>query len=102
MQICPVPDALAPNAEAIFRSEGAKQGIEFEEDGDAVLKRSGVTDNYFRVGLPDGSTIVHIIKPGTPFSLQFGRSVVFCFVSDRSRGVPTSARAPRPYLFHES
>ncbi|KAK4704499.1 CWF19-like protein 1, partial [Phenoliferia sp. Uapishka_3] len=76
VQICPVPNALAGNAEATFRSEGEKQGITFEADGDAALKRSGVSDNYFRVDLPDGSTLVHIIKPGTPFSLQFGRATL--------------------------
>jgi len=71
IQVCPVPNALASRVESAFRTEGEAQGIIFEEDSVAAL--SGRTDNYFRVGLADGSTMIHVIRPGKPFNLQFGR-----------------------------
>ncbi len=73
-QICPIPSELADQAEACFRTEGQKTGIDYEEDSATALQAiSGITDNYFRVDLPDGKTLVHLIKPGHPFNLQFGR-----------------------------
>ncbi|KAI5476200.1 hypothetical protein MNV49_007962 [Pseudohyphozyma bogoriensis] len=76
VQILPIVDSLADKAEEVFRAEGEKHGITFEEEGEAALKKSGVSDNYFRVDLPSGKTLVHVIKPGVPFSLQFGRATV--------------------------
>ncbi|KAK4058716.1 hypothetical protein OIO90_000160 [Microbotryomycetes sp. JL221] len=75
VQVLPVPNGLADQTEQVFRSEGTKQGIEFEiVDSLDVLRQDGVTDNYFRVDLPDGRLLVHKIQPKTPFSLQFGRN----------------------------
>lgn len=65
---------MADKVEECFRTQGEQTGIEFEADGAAALKAaSGVTDNYFRVDLPDGKVLVHLIQPGKPFNLQFGR-----------------------------
>lgn len=62
-----------------FRAEGEKTGVIFEDDPQKVLA-AGVTDNYLRVGLPNGEYLVHLIKPGQPFNLQFGRLVsIFSF-----------------------
>ena len=69
-----MPTSLADRVEECFRAEGLKTGVTFEEDGAAALDPAkGVTDNYFRVGLPSGESLVHLIEPGKPFNLQFGR-----------------------------
>jgi hypothetical protein len=34
---------------------------------------SGGRANYFRVDLPDGRKLVHIVRARVPFSIQFGR-----------------------------
>lgn len=76
-QICPIPNALADKVEECFRSEGQKNGIEFEvessSDATALEAVSGITDNYFKVDLPDGNKLIHLIQPGKSFNLQFGR-----------------------------
>ena len=52
-------------------------GLTWEDDPDKALEAcSGGRMNYFRVDLPDGKKMVHIIKQDVPFSIQFGRYVV--------------------------
>jgi hypothetical protein len=58
----PVPTSLAGKVEQAFRS----QGIDF--DGTLQAGRS-----YFKVDLPDGKTLVHVIEEHAPFGVQFGR-----------------------------
>ena len=74
-----VPLPLTVTADEIvhaFQSEGERLGLEFkvsEADSDVgsglVLGERG----YFRVELPDGRKMVHLIKQDVPFSIQFGR-----------------------------
>jgi len=73
--VCPIPNTLADKVAMTFHDEGSKEGYSFEEDGDDVLRSQNITDNYFRVELPDGRVLVHILSAGKPFNLQFGRSV---------------------------
>ena len=77
VQVIPVPSAMAAKVETAFRTEGAEAGVDWEEDADQALEQAaGTGDNYFKVDLPDGSKMVHIMKParmGKAFSLQFGR-----------------------------
>ncbi|KAK4053130.1 hypothetical protein OIV83_001865 [Microbotryomycetes sp. JL201] len=76
-KVVPVPNGVADRAEQVFKDEGSKQGITFEiVDSLEALKQDGITDNYFRVDLPDGRLMIHKIQPRTPFSLQFGRNTV--------------------------
>ncbi|KAG0149016.1 hypothetical protein CROQUDRAFT_59804 [Cronartium quercuum f. sp. fusiforme G11] len=73
IQVCPVPDALAPEVESAFRAEGAKLGIEFVETEDDLREKAGEGMSYFKLGLPDGKSLIHLIKPDSRFNLQFGR-----------------------------
>lgn len=72
LQVCPVPEALADQVEAAFRQQGEKMGVAFEE-GDEAVSGNGAETNYFRVGLPDGRTLVHRVGQDSSFNLQFGR-----------------------------
>lgn len=53
-------------------------GIFFEEDADAALEGArAAQENFFRVDLPDGRMMVHLLRQGSaPFNLQFGRGVL--------------------------
>lgn len=74
VQVIPVPEALGGTIEEQFKTEGSDAGMDWEEDPDAALeKASKAGENYFRVDLPDGRKMVHILKYGKPFNLQFGR-----------------------------
>lgn len=73
IQLIPVPKALEGTIEDTFVEEGKKIGIEWEEDAEAALA-SG-KGNYFKVDLPDGRKMIHLLKPGGPFNIQFGRYV---------------------------
>lgn len=76
VQVCPIPAALAESAEPHFRAEGEKAGIAFLSDDEAagLLARPGgeSAESYFRVDLPDGRVLLHVIGGGR-FDLQFGR-----------------------------
>ncbi|KAH8117058.1 CwfJ C-terminus 2-domain-containing protein-like protein [Phellopilus nigrolimitatus] len=77
VQVVPVPTRLAGRIEAAFVSEGGLMGVAFEDDPDAALEAcAGGRGNYFRVDLPDGRKLVHLIKQEVPFSIQFGRQVL--------------------------
>lgn len=78
IQVCPIPDALAPTVEDAFREEGAKLGIEFVAEDSLSRETSGEDVSYFKLGLPDGKALVHLIKPHGRFNLQFGRCVSLC------------------------
>ena len=57
--------------------EAEKAGYELLSDKDEGkgkdIQMSLQGGNYFRVDLPDGAKLVHRIRPGERFSLQFGR-----------------------------
>ena len=71
VQILPVPKELAEKVGGSFRKAGEHQGIEWEKDPEVVLKEVGPGASYFRVELPDGTKMVHLLRGG--FDLQFGR-----------------------------
>ncbi|KAI5119953.1 hypothetical protein M0805_002142 [Coniferiporia weirii] len=76
-QAVPLPMRLSNQVEAAFKGEGARVGMEFEEDPEKALEAcAGGRANYFRVDLPDGRMMVHLIKQDVPFSIQFGRQVL--------------------------
>jgi len=47
-------------------------GVEFEEEKESDIAKG---QNYFRVELPDGRVLVHYMRPGVSFDLQYGRWV---------------------------
>ena len=74
MQVVPVPNNRREDVEKAFVEEGSMLGVEFEDDPDRALEScSGGRQNYFRVDLPDGRKMVHLIRQEVPFSIQFGR-----------------------------
>ncbi|KAL0568073.1 hypothetical protein V5O48_013917 [Marasmius crinis-equi] len=77
VQAVPVPNKLKDKVEDAFITEGRSQGIDFEEDADGALEAcQGGRGGYFRVDLPDGRKMVHLIKEHVPFGIQFGRQVL--------------------------
>ncbi|KAI0372979.1 nuclear protein [Pilatotrama ljubarskyi] len=77
VQVVPVPNKLQNAIEDVFREEGRAHGIEWEEDPDEALRAcGGGRGSYFRVDLPDGRKMVHLIREHGPFSIQFGRQVL--------------------------
>lgn len=74
MQVVPIPLELKDKVEEAFVGEGRMQGIDFEEDADAAMGScAGGMGSYFKVELPDGRKLVHLMKDNVPFSIQFGR-----------------------------
>lgn len=70
VQVVPVPNKhTSEDIEKAFRSYGQQTGIELEDDTENTNLRR--TENYFRVELPSGKTLIHMITG--PFDLQFGR-----------------------------
>jgi len=74
VQAVPVPAHLEDKIEDCFVNEGRAHGIDFEPDVEgALVACSGGQRSYFRVDLPDGRKMVHLMKNHIPFSVQFGR-----------------------------
>ncbi|KAG6851286.1 hypothetical protein H0H93_011722 [Arthromyces matolae] len=77
VQSVPIPLKLKDKVEETFIREGRQFGIDFEEDADSALESCAEgKGSYFRVDLPDGRKMVHLIKDQVPFSIQFGRQVL--------------------------
>lgn len=74
VQAVPIPRKLEGQAESAFIREGRAVGIDFEEDADEAMKFcAGGRGSYFKVELPDGRKLVHLMREHAPFNLQFGR-----------------------------
>lgn len=71
VQVVPVPIAMADKVESAFRKAGEAQGLEWEAEPELALEKAGKTGNYFKVELPNGGVLVHMLRGG--FDLQFGR-----------------------------
>ncbi|KIM60650.1 hypothetical protein SCLCIDRAFT_123747 [Scleroderma citrinum Foug A] len=77
VQAVPVPAHLEDKIEDCFVNEGLAHGIDFEPDVEGALAACGGGQrSYFRVDLPDGRKMVHLMKNHVPFSVQFGRQVL--------------------------
>lgn len=78
VQVVPIPLRLKGKVEETFINEGRPLGIDFEDDPEAALGScANGRGSYFKVDLPDGRKMVHLLKDGIPFNIQFGRFVVF-------------------------
>ena len=74
VQAVPIPLRLKDKIEEAFLREGRAQGIDFEEDSDAAMAScANGRGSYFKVDLPDGRKMIHLLKDHIPFSIQFGR-----------------------------
>ncbi|KAF9454609.1 hypothetical protein P691DRAFT_786180 [Macrolepiota fuliginosa MF-IS2] len=74
VQAVPIPRILENQVEDAFIREGRTSGIDFEADADEAMNIcAGGRGNYFKVELPDGRKMVHLIRGHVPFNLQFGR-----------------------------
>lgn len=77
VQAVPVPISLQNEVETAFLKEGRALGIDFEPDADGALEACvGSARSHFRVDLPDGRKLIHLMKDDVPFSVQFGRYVL--------------------------
>lgn len=73
VQVVPVPESKKDEVEGAFKAYGGMQ-IVWEKDPIGALSEAVESSaNYFRVDLPDGRKMVHLMKQGRPFNLQFGR-----------------------------
>jgi hypothetical protein len=73
IQIVPVPTSISADTIAsAFTNEGTRLGIDFEFEDPETRTVSG-DRGYFKVDLPDGRRMVHWLKDGVPFGVQFGR-----------------------------
>lgn len=82
VQSVPIPLRLKDKVEETFISEGRALGIDFETDAEAALDLcSNGRGSYFKVELPDGRKMVHLLKDNVPFSIQFGRYVGFISIN---------------------
>jgi hypothetical protein len=68
----PVPRSIGEQAQECFVREGEPFGIDFEALEGAVAP---IDPNlsYFKVDLPNGKSLLHLIRGRKPFNLQFGR-----------------------------
>ncbi|KAG6376305.1 CwfJ C-terminus 1-domain-containing protein-like protein [Boletus reticuloceps] len=82
VQAVPVPISLQNKVEAAFLKEGRAVGIDFESDAEGALDAcASSARSYFRVDLPDGRKLIHLMKDDVPFSVQFGRQVLVSLLS---------------------
>lgn len=72
VQVVPVPLRLKDEVEAAFSTDPQ---VVWEQDAEAALREAAESKrDYFRVTLPDGRKMVHMISGY--FNLQFGRWVL--------------------------
>ncbi|RDX56437.1 nuclear protein [Lentinus brumalis] len=77
VQVVPIPSKLKNAVEDAFNEEARALNITFEDDPDEALRAcAGGRGGYFRVDLPDGRKMVHLMRDHGPFSIQFGRQVL--------------------------
>ncbi|KAF7440558.1 hypothetical protein PC9H_000904 [Pleurotus ostreatus] len=77
VQAVPIPEKMKEDVKTTFLEQGRMQGIDFEEDPVAAMEScQNGRGSYFKVELPDGGTMVHLLKDHVPFSIQFGRQVL--------------------------
>lgn len=74
VQAIPVPQSLSSRVRDAFTTVGGQRGVNFAEDTEGALAacKEGVR-GYFRVDLPDNTSMVHMIREGGGFNLQLGR-----------------------------
>ncbi|KAG0745016.1 hypothetical protein G6F66_008904 [Rhizopus arrhizus] len=68
IQIVAIPNSKCDIVEQVAREQGEMLGMDFI---DQVPKNPEIP--YFKLDMPNGKTLVHIIKPKERFNLQFGR-----------------------------
>lgn len=74
VQAVPIPLKLKDKVEEHFLEEGRALGIDFEQDPDAAMEScANGRGSYFKLDLPDGKKMVHLMKDHVPFSIKFGR-----------------------------
>ncbi|KAI0032827.1 nuclear protein, partial [Vararia minispora EC-137] len=76
VQAVPIPLSISKDVERAFREAGEIKGVAFEDEAPDSPMPGTEAGSYFRVELPDGRRIVHWMREGAPFSLQFGRRQV--------------------------
>ncbi|WWC96714.1 hypothetical protein V866_003586 [Kwoniella sp. B9012] len=74
IQVIPIPQELADKVEDSFIKAGEAQGLDWELEPERALAKVGQQGNYFKVELPNGKKMVHLLKGN--FDLQFGRMVL--------------------------
>jgi hypothetical protein len=76
VQAIPIPRTLSKRVADAFVTIGQREGVDFVEDVTAALAAcADGSRGYFRVDLPDGTILVHMLRERGPFQLQFGRYV---------------------------
>ncbi|KAG2230013.1 hypothetical protein INT48_003059, partial [Thamnidium elegans] len=71
IQIVPVPKSKSDQIEKIAREQAQLAGMDFIDQ-----IPQNVEIPYFRMELPNGKSLVHLLRPKERFNLQFGRLVL--------------------------
>jgi len=83
IQAVPLPLSLADRVETAFREEGKLMGVEFDVEEAGTRNEYG--EGYFRVELPSGRRLVHRMRNGLSFNVQFGRKVLASLLDVKER-----------------
>ncbi|KAI9490653.1 CwfJ C-terminus 1-domain-containing protein-like protein [Zychaea mexicana] len=70
MQIVPVPKDKSDSIEATARQAAKQEGFELTDQ-----VPTGPDVNFFKLELPNGKSLVHVLQPRERFNLQFGRLI---------------------------
>lgn len=71
IQLVPVPKSKSDQVEKVAREKAAAEGMDLI---DRVPANPEIP--YFRMELPNGQSLVHLLRPKERFNLQFGRLVI--------------------------
>ncbi|CAO3688330.1 unnamed protein product [Umbelopsis ramanniana] len=71
IQIMPIPKGKVDDLKSIIEKEAEKLEIQFQS-----RLPTDPTAHYFKMDLPDGTSLVHTIQRGERFNLQLGRQVL--------------------------
>ncbi|KAF8330085.1 CwfJ C-terminus 1-domain-containing protein-like protein [Cantharellus anzutake] len=77
IQVVPVPESKKDGVEGAFSAYGGGQVV-WEDDPVKALGEAAVD-------LPDGRKMVHILRPGVMFNLQFGREALAHYLALKDR-----------------
>lgn len=71
IQVVPVPDSLSGKLQDSFTEISRENGVLLQTEAEAQVSDS---DSFFKVELPSGITLIHVVKGRFP--IQLGRQVL--------------------------
>jgi hypothetical protein len=84
VQVIPLPQSYQGSVGTAFVDYGRYLGIDFESNATADAALDACIQSrlsYFRVDLPGGGKLIHKMRDGVPFSVNFGRCALFLILA---------------------